>query len=392
MKGEYRISELAAQVKLSRTALLYYEKQGLIKGTRRSNGYRVYKDSDVQRVRLLQQLQLGGFTLAECKTCLDAKIDPELLTKRLALLDKEIAQKQQARDLLAALLGNGSLRLWHQTVDTLAPDAHLAWLKQQGFNKKEAFHLKWLSKDMNEHQSYMTDFMKVFEKVELWGPGSKKDSLQAFSLLPKIPTSIIDIGCGKGVSTITLAEHSQAQITAVDNEPNALELLRLRAEKMGLTSRIKIECACMTDLPFSKGRFDLVWAEGAAYIMGVERALKQWTSLLEKDGMMVISDLVWLTDRPTQELKDFWKGEYQDMQTVATRIAQINQAGFELLSHFTLSRQAWEDYYLPLKVALAEVYLEIPDSAALNAMSREMAIYDQYLGQFGYEMFILRKR
>lgn len=53
----YKISELAAEVGLSRTALLYYEKQELITGRRLENGYRVYSDRDLQRIRLIQQLQ-----------------------------------------------------------------------------------------------------------------------------------------------------------------------------------------------------------------------------------------------------------------------------------------------------------------------------------------------
>ncbi|MCG8524020.1 MAG: MerR family transcriptional regulator [Pseudomonadales bacterium] len=56
----YRISELAAQLSLSRSTLLYYERKGLITGKRQSNGYRFYGEKDLQRLRLLQQLQAGG--------------------------------------------------------------------------------------------------------------------------------------------------------------------------------------------------------------------------------------------------------------------------------------------------------------------------------------------
>ncbi|WP_155487100.1 MerR family transcriptional regulator, partial [Vibrio harveyi] len=63
----YRISELAEMLGLSRTTLLYYEKIELIKGQRLSNGYRAYSDADLQRLRLIQQLQSGGLTLKECK-------------------------------------------------------------------------------------------------------------------------------------------------------------------------------------------------------------------------------------------------------------------------------------------------------------------------------------
>jgi len=110
----YKISELAAKVGLSRTALLYYEKQKIISGRRLENGYRVYSDKDLQRLRLIQQLLAGGLTLKECKVCLEAKINRQLLQNRLNTLDKEIAQKQQSRHLLAAMLGEGDLKSWHK--------------------------------------------------------------------------------------------------------------------------------------------------------------------------------------------------------------------------------------------------------------------------------------
>ncbi|MCF1439702.1 MAG: MerR family transcriptional regulator, partial [Shewanella sp.] len=121
----YRISELADTVGLSRSTLLYYEKQGLLKGKRQSNGYRVYSDKDLQHLRLLLKLQAGGLTLKECQACIEAKVDKALLSQRLTALDAEIAQKQASRELLAALLGQGKLTDWHTSVDEIAPDAHL---------------------------------------------------------------------------------------------------------------------------------------------------------------------------------------------------------------------------------------------------------------------------
>ncbi|MCW8877907.1 MAG: MerR family transcriptional regulator [Kangiellaceae bacterium] len=120
----YKISELAAEVGLSRTALLYYEKHGLITGQRLENRYRVYSDKDLQRVRLIQQLQADGLRLKECKVCLEAKVDRQL-HNRLKALDKEIEQKQRSR----TLLGEGDLKVWHEDLDKLAPDAHLDWFK-----------------------------------------------------------------------------------------------------------------------------------------------------------------------------------------------------------------------------------------------------------------------
>lgn len=388
----YRISELAGLVGLSRTALLYYEKQGLIQGKRLENSYRVYSDKDVQRVRLIQKLQAGGLTLKECNACLNAKVDRELLQSRLQQLDEEIAHKQQSRQLLAALLGEGDLKSWHESVDKIAPDAHLEWLIKQGFSEKEALHLKWLSKDMNEHDRYMADFMRVFETLDRWGPGSEEETLRALSSVKSSPKTLLEIGCGKGIATTVLAKHSDAAITALDNEPAALSRLNERAAELGFSDRITTVNASMTELPFEPESFDLIWAEGCAYIMGVENALKAWRPSLKQEGVLVLSDLVWLTDTPSDETKTFWLREYPDIGTIAKREAQAKAAGYEVLESFTLAPEAWENYFKPLEARVNALKPEMQDSVALKDIQTELDIYNRYLNEFSYQVFVLKKK
>lgn len=157
----YLISELAAKAGISRTTLLYYEKLGLINGQRLDNGYRYYSENDLQRLLLIQQLQSAGLSLKECEQCLDAKLSRSLLENRLTQLNHEIDKKIQARELLLALLGERPQRELHYSLSQSAPSAYLNWLSTQGYSEKEALRLKWLSKDMNEHESYMKDFMTV---------------------------------------------------------------------------------------------------------------------------------------------------------------------------------------------------------------------------------------
>ena len=384
----YKISELATLVGLSRTALLYYEKQQLIAGRRLENGYRVYSEKDVQRVRLIQQLQAGGLTLQECKVCLEAKVDKQLLRNRLEALDEEIEQKQQSRKLLAAMLGEGDLKSWHEDLDKLAPDAHLDWLIKQGFSEKEALRLKWLSKDMNEHDKYMADFMKVFETLEHWGPGSEGNTLQALLKVPS-PTNILEIGCGKGLATKVLAQHSNAKITAVDNEQSALDRLVTRFEQQDITERLETVCASMTELPFAKQSFDLIWAEGSAYIMGTEKALIQWRPLLTPQGYLMVSDMVWKSIAPSPESIELWQQEYPDIQLVQTRIKQMQQAGYQVVEHFPMSERSWLNYYNPLAKRIAELEPEMASSDALHDIKREVDICTRFADEFGYHMFVL---
>ncbi len=390
-QGRYRISELAELVGLSRSTLLYYEKQGLITGKRQANGYRIYSERDAQRLLLIQRLQAGGLTLKECKACLDSKIDRALLASRLRTLEQEIARKQQSLELLAALLGKHSLSHWHQTLDQVAPDAHLEWLITQGFTEREALRLKWLSKDMNAHEQYMSDFMRVFSELDRWGPGSEKDTLKALAMVPTEPQHILEIGCGKGVATTLLATHTSAHIVAVDNDEPALARLRERARNAGLSDRIETACHSMQDLPFDDASFDVIWSEASAYIMGVAKAFEAWRPLLKDGGVMVVSDLVWLTDSPSDEARAFWQEEYPDMSTVSERLAQASAAGYTLIDTFELSAEAWSEYTGPLEKRAREVASELPDSAALKDIERELGIYRNHLGEFGYQMFVFRK-
>ena len=387
----YKISELAAEVGLSRTALLYYEKLKLISGRRLDNGYRVYSDRDLQRVRLIQQLQAGGLTLKECKVCLEAKVDRQLLQNRLKALDEEIKKKRQSRNLLAAMLGEGDLKAWHKGLDDLAPDAHLDWLIRQGFSEKEALRLKWLSKDMNEHDLYMADFMKVFENLEYWGPGSERDTQKALKQVPAAVGNILDIGCGKGLATKVLAEHTEATITALDNEQSALDRLAHRFEQLGISDRLETVYGSMTELPFSKESFELIWAEGSAYIMGVEKALAEWRPFLRGQGYLVLSDMVWRTTTPSKESAALWNQEYPDIQLVETRLGQMRSAGYRIVDHFPMSEEAWLNYYGPLGKRVAELEPEMPTSAALIDIKNEVDICTKFAGEFGYHMFILAK-
>lgn len=243
---------------------------------------------------------------------------------------------------------------------------------------------------MNEQ--YMADFMAVFSAVERWGPGSDQDTLKALQSLQIQPQHILDIGCGKGFATRILAQHTLADIVAVDNEPAALSELQHYAETHNITNRIKAVSASMTELPFASNTFDLIWCEASAYIMGFEQALQQWRPLLKDNGYLVISDLLWLTRQPSAEATNFWLAEYPDMQDLDERLSQIESAGYVRLDHFTLSEQAWRDYYVPVKARVAELKSEMPNSVALADIEREIAIFEQHLGEFGYQMFVLQAK
>ena len=107
------IGELAARAGLTRDALRYYERLGMIAALRRtSGGFRVYAPEVIDRLRFIKQAQLHGMTLAEIKDLLrlDARRGnqcrqvQQLLQRKLADLDSRVTQLQEFRRTLKGYL------------------------------------------------------------------------------------------------------------------------------------------------------------------------------------------------------------------------------------------------------------------------------------------------
>ncbi|MFB7473073.1 MerR family transcriptional regulator [Kitasatospora sp. NPDC056184] len=109
-----RIGELARATGTTARALRHYEQAGLIGSGRAPNGYRVYDEAAVVRVRNIRALLEAGFTLEDVRPflgCLDHDtLGPpspgalRIARERLAVLERRIAAQTEARDRLAAAI------------------------------------------------------------------------------------------------------------------------------------------------------------------------------------------------------------------------------------------------------------------------------------------------
>lgn len=68
------IGEAAQRLEVSADTLRYYEKQGLLKPTERTEaGYRLYSEDALRRLRFIKHSQHCGFTLAEVRELLEIR-------------------------------------------------------------------------------------------------------------------------------------------------------------------------------------------------------------------------------------------------------------------------------------------------------------------------------
>jgi SAM-dependent methyltransferase len=152
----------------------------------------------------------------------------------------------------------------------------------------------------------------------------------------------------------------------------------------------------MAALPFAPVTFDLIWCEGAAYMMGVGRALRAWRPLLRPGGKLALTEAVWLRPGAPEPVKRCW-AEYPDMRDIAFNRRLVRECGYELLGDFVLPDSAWwDDYYGPKEKRLAGLipkYAADPVATALLAEVREdLEIHRRHSEYYGYVFLVMRPR
>ena len=231
------------------------------------------------------------------------------------------------------------------------------------------------------------------------GPGDDETTREAYEkvapLLPDRPR-ILDIGCGTGAQTVELARCSGGDITAVDIHQPFLDELRARADDAGSLDRITTISRSVFDLEFEDGTFDLIWSEGAIFILGFERGLREWSRLVKASGCLVVSELTWLKANPPDEPRLFMEKEGAVVRTVDENFAAARALGYEAVGSLVAPEYGWRvNYYRHLEERfgpLKEKYSGDPDAIEqLDNASEEIRLHERYSDYYGYVFYILAR-
>ena len=169
--GTFTISILSRQFGLSRSALLYYDRIGLLSpGARTPSRYRSYSDADYRRLERICLLRKAGLKLEDIRTILlsDGKPSADVLGRRLQEIGDEILDLKAKQGLLVGMLKNvasdggasivdkamwvdmlraagmddDAMARWHTEFEQRAPHAHHEFLLSLGILEEEALRIR----------------------------------------------------------------------------------------------------------------------------------------------------------------------------------------------------------------------------------------------------------
>ena len=420
----YHISELGRRFKLSRSTLLYYDRIGLLRSTGRSESdYRQYSEEDMARLERVCFFRDAGLSLTEIAQLLDkTSNDSLILEKRLREINREVAAlKAQQRlitgtlktvaaghdaskldkDLWLSLqkacgLDEAALTRWHTEFERRAPRAHHDFLLSLGLSEKEAIQVRLMTKNVEDNKMTMQYFFEVFEDLPRQGPGCREATLRALSLLKNLPQNpaVLDIGCGCGMQTQILAQELKTKILAIDNHRPMLDHLDRAAEWSGL--EIETRELSMIDMPFDEESFDLLWCEGAIFIIGLERGLKDFRAYLKPGGYLAFTELCWFTDQPAAEAQAFFDKVYPAITAIDAVRKMAVANGYKLIEDFNLPDSAWwDDFYTPMLERVKELRVKnagVTEAEAVYAdRELEAEMFRRHSTSYGYTFFVLQK-
>ena len=241
-------------------------------------------------------------------------------------------------------------------------------------------------------------FWEVHSDLPREGPGDNQSTRKAYQLLKNFPAKprILDVGCGSGVQTLEFTRLSGSYITAVDNYQPFLDQLTGSAKRANLSDKIRTVKGDMFNLGYEKQSFDLIWCEGAIFIIGFEKGLREWRPLLAENGYLVVSEMCWLKPNPPQEIKSYLNEVYPQLITLEENIELAGKSGYRIIDAFVLPQESWfTQYYTPIEAKLLSLKAKHsgdPDALQyLASEEQEIAMFRKYHDYYGYVFYVLQK-
>lgn len=159
------ITQLARQFKISRTTVLYYEREGLLLPASRSdNGYRWYGEAEARRLENILAFRAFGIPVSQLKNLLDHQEDHAVegaLHRQFQSLEQQVMELRRQQAAIMSLLGTPELL----ENDMLTKERWVDIMRASGMSDED-----------------MTNWHRQFEKME---PQAHQEFLESLNISPE---------------------------------------------------------------------------------------------------------------------------------------------------------------------------------------------------------------
>ena len=118
-------------------------------------------------------------------------------------------------------------------------------------------------------------------------------------------SSVLEVGCGVGITAIHLTEKIGCKVAAVDVREKMVAGAERKAGKLGLKGKIDFRTAEAENLPYHDKLFHAVICESVnTFVDDKQQAFDEYYRVLKSDGWLVINEATWLKE-PTEEVRRY---------------------------------------------------------------------------------------
>lgn len=186
---------------------------------------------------------------------------------------------------------------------------------------------------------FETDLLEYIPKllVDLWSLGSSPELIVKLLKEEKLDNRIsrgLDLGCGKGAVSITLAKELGFHMTGVDAYKPFLEIAVKKAQEFGVTALCRFQQMDMRKYVNQTNQFDLVIYASIGWVLGdLSHMMKSLRTHLNPGGYIIIDDGYLKGNQPLKRMG------YEHYRSHDETIALLQSSGDKLLREISTERE-----------------------------------------------------